>query len=89
VVEVIIKCMDWNMASCQSHIPESELPNFQQKAVDLLNLLQQNLPDKSGEKSKWKFENSHSILHKVRKIALWGNTDSTSCQALEVGTGIQ
>ncbi len=49
VVEVLIQCMDWNIASCQSRIPESELPHLHQKAVDLLDLLQKNLPDKSGE----------------------------------------
>ncbi len=84
VEEVLIKCMDGKIASRQSRIPESELPDLHQKAVDLLDILQQNLPDKTGEKSKWKFEKAHSILHKVREIVLWGNTDNTSCQAKEV-----
>ncbi len=66
VVEVLIQCMDWNIASRQSRIPESELPDLHQKAVALLDLLQQNLPDKTGEKAKWNFEKAHSILHKVR-----------------------
>ena len=88
VVEVLIQCMDWNIASRQSRIAESELPDLHQKAVDLLDLLQQNLPDKTGEKGKWNFEKAHSILHKVREIMLWGNSDNTSCQAPEVCTGI-
>ena len=33
-----------------------------QKAVDLLNLLQKNLPEKTGEKAAWNFEKAHSIL---------------------------
>ncbi len=53
VVEVLIQCMDWNIASCQSRIPESELPDLHQKVVELLDLLQKNLPDKTGEKAKW------------------------------------
>ncbi len=67
-------------------IPESELPALQQKAVDLLDLLQNNLPYKTGEKAKWNFKKAHSILHKVREIVLWGNSDNTSCQSPEVGT---
>ncbi len=76
--------MDWNIASRQSRIPISELPELHQKAVDLLDLLKKNLPDKTGEKGKWNFEKAHSILHKVREIVLWGNSDNCSCQAPEV-----
>ena len=88
VVEVLIQCMDWNIATRQSGIPEAELPELQDQAVALLDLLQRNLPDKTGEKGKWNFEKAHSILHKVREIILWGNSDNTSCQAPEVCTGI-
>lgn len=84
VVEVLIQCMDWNIASRQSRISESELSELHRKAVDLLDILQKNLPDKTGEKSAWNFEKAHSVLHKVREIVMWGNTDNTSCQAPEV-----
>ncbi len=79
IVDVLIQCMDWNIASRQSRIPEAE-------AVAFLDLLQRNLPDKTGEKGKWYFEKAHSILHKVREIILWGNSDSASCQGPEVCT---
>ena len=72
------------MATRQSRIAEAELPELQQKAVDLLDILQENLPDKTGEKGKWNFEKAPSILHKVQEIVLWGNSDNTSCQAPEV-----
>ena len=49
-------------------IPESELPEVQKAAVDLLEVLKRNLPDKCGEESGWNFEKAHSILHKVSKI---------------------
>jgi hypothetical protein len=52
VVEVLIQCMDWNISTRQSRIPLSELPELQQKAVDLLDILQRNLPGKTGEKAK-------------------------------------
>ncbi len=38
------------------------------------------------DRREWFFEKAHSILHKVREIVLWGNSDSTSCQAPEVHT---
>ncbi len=63
--------MNWNMATSNLKIPECELLALQQMAVDLLDLLQKNLPDKTGEKAKWNFEKAHSILHKVREIVLW------------------
>ncbi len=77
---VLIACMNWNMTTSKSGILESELPVLQQKAVDLLDLLQKILPDKTGEKAKWNFEKAHSILYKVRQIVLWGNSENTSCQ---------
>ena len=88
IVEVLIQCMEWNIASRQSGIPESELPDLQQKSVDLLDLLRKNLQDKTGEKANWNFEKAHSILHKVREIVLWGNSDNTTCQAPEVSTNM-
>ena len=35
--------------------PVGCLPSLQQKAVDLLDLLKKNLPDKTGEKAGWNF----------------------------------
>ncbi len=37
---MLIQCMDWNIATSQSCIAESEPAELQQKAVDLLDLLQ-------------------------------------------------
>ncbi len=84
VVEVLIQCMEWNITTHQSSFAESALPAQHQKDVDLLDLLQQNLPDKTGEKGKWNFKKTHSILHKVSEMVLWGNLDNPSCQAVKV-----
>jgi hypothetical protein len=65
VKEVLIQCMDWNIATSQSSIAESEFPELQKKAVDLLDILQKNLPEKTAEKGSWNFEKAHSILHIV------------------------
>ena len=81
-VEVLIECMEWNLMTRRQSIPESELLEVHQVAVDLLELLKKNLPDKCGEASGWNFEKAHSILHKVREIVLSGNSDN-SCQGAE------
>ncbi len=49
-----------------------------------LDILKKYLPDKTGEKAGWNFGKAPSILHKVREIVLWGNTDNSLCQSPEV-----
>ena len=83
VVEVLIECMDWNIFSRRSKQTADGLADLHGCAVRLLDLLKRKLPDKSGEKSGWNFEKAHSILHKVREIVMWGNSDNTSCQSPE------
>jgi hypothetical protein len=34
-------------------------------SVELLEILKSNIPEKTGEKSGWKIEKAHSILHKI------------------------
>ena len=62
------QCMDWNISTRQSRISQSDLPELYQKTVDFLDILQQYLPDKTGEKAKWNFVKAHSILHKVLEM---------------------
>ncbi len=79
-------CVEWNMETRAKDIPEADLPALQQKAVDLLDLLKKNLPDKTGQQAGWNFEKAHSSLHKVCEIVLWGNTNNTLCQFPEERT---
>ena len=60
--------MDWNIASRHSLFPEAELPDLHQKAVELLDLQQENLQDKTGEKGKWNFAKAVRFLRKVHEI---------------------
>jgi hypothetical protein len=48
--------------------------------VELLELLQLNLPDRKGGEEGWNFEEAHSILHKVREIILFGWSENYSTQ---------
>ena len=75
--------MEWNIGSRRRRISDTDLEDLQEMAVDLLDLLKSKLPDKCGEKGGWNFDKAHSILHKVREIIMWGNSDNTSCQSAE------
>ena len=70
VVEVLIQCMEWNLMTSQRSIPESELPEVHQAAVDLLELLKKNLPDKCGEASSWNFEKAQHSAQGQRDRAV-------------------
>ena len=48
--------------------------------------MNRNLPDRCGEKSGWNFDKVLSILHKVREIIMWGNSDNTCCQSVSTHT---
>ena len=75
--------MEWNIGSRWRRLSDADLASLQEMAVDLLDLLKKNLPDKCGEKGGWNFDKAHSILHKVSEIIMWGNSDNTSCQSAE------
>jgi hypothetical protein len=80
---VLVKCVEWNILSREWDLSSSEFEVLQEKSVELLEVLKEYLPDKSGEKSQWNFEKAHSILHKVRDLMMWGWSELTSCQGPE------
>ncbi len=50
IVELLIQCMNLNIASRKPGIPESELPELLQKAIILLDLLQKISLTRLGER---------------------------------------
>ena len=56
------------------------LDKLHEMSVELLELLKENIPEKTGKESGWNFEKAHSILHKVREIAMFGWTENYSTQ---------
>ena len=75
--------MGWNIVSRLRRLLDADLARLQEMAVELLDLLKRNLPDKCGEKGRWNFDKAHSLLHKVREIIMWGNSDNSNCQSAE------
>jgi len=49
-------------------------------SAELLDLLKENMPDKTGQESGWKIEKAHSILHKAREIIMFGWSENFSTQ---------
>ena len=54
-------------------------------SVELLEVLKENMPDRTGGAQGWNFEKAHSILHKVRDILLFGWSENFSHQGPEHG----
>ena len=54
-------------------------------SVELLDVLKENMPYRTGGPEGWNFEKAHSILHKVRDILLFGWSENFSHQGPEHG----
>ena len=83
LIEVHVAALKWNMQSRTFEMTADKLKKLQDQSVSLLELLKTNLPVKSGERSAWKFEKAHSILHKVRELILFGWSENFSTQGPE------
>ena len=77
--------LEWHMQSRKFSMTAAELVRLQEKSVEVLDLLEANLPEKNGVKNAWKFEKAHSILHKVqvRELILFGWSENFSTQGPE------
>ena len=83
IAEVLVKSLEWNMMSREWNLSVSDLSELHQLSKDLLQTLNDRLPDRVGGAKGWNFEKAHSILHKVREIIMWGWSENTSCQGPE------
>jgi hypothetical protein len=83
IADVLAQAVDWNILSREWNLNTSDFILLHKKSKALLQALQTHLPDRVGGAEGWNFEKSHSILHKVREIVLWGWTENTSCQGPE------
>ena len=66
LIEVHLAALKWDMQQRRFGLVAEDCEKLQSMSVELLELLKSNLPDKTGEKSGWNFENAHSSLHKVQ-----------------------
>jgi hypothetical protein len=72
------------MQSRKFGMTAAELEQLQSKSEEVLELLKSNFPEKNGvTNAAWKFEKTHSILHKVRELILFGWSENFSTQGPE------
>ena len=66
LIEVHLAVLRYNMQSRRFGLTAPGLVHLRDLAIDVLEKVKANMPEKSGEKQAWKFEKAHSLLHKVR-----------------------
>ena len=83
IIRVHLAVVEYNMQCRKFGSTAEDLVKLKGLAIELLHYCKTYLPDKSGQKTAWKFEKAHSILHKVREIIMFGWTVNFSTQGPE------
>ena len=87
IIEVLLAALRWDMQQRRFGLTAEGLEKLHARAlsVELLEVLKENMPDRTGGPQGWNFEKAHSILHKVRDILLFGWSENFSHQGPEHG----
>jgi hypothetical protein len=80
IIEVLLAALLWDMQQRRFGLTAEGLEKLHALLVELLDLLKENMPDKTGRAKGWNFEKAHCILHKVRDILLLGWSENFSHQ---------
>ena len=72
IIEVLLAALRWDMQQRRFGLTAVGLEKLHALSVELLEVLKENLPDRTGGPEGWNFEKAHSILHKVLDILLFG-----------------
>ena len=82
IIEVLLAALRWDMQQRRFGLTAEGLEKLHARAlsVELLEVLKENMPDRTGGPQGWNFEKAHSILHKVRDILLFGWSENFSHQ---------
>ena len=85
IIEVLLAALRWDMQQRRFGLTVEGLDKLHALSVELLELLKDNMPYRTGGPEGWNFEKVHSILHKVRDILLFGWSENFSHQGPEHG----
>ncbi len=86
IIEVLLAALLWDMQQRRFGLTAEGLEKLHALSVELLDLIKENMPDRTGGVKGWNFEKAHSILHKVRDILLLGWSENFS--HLDLSTAI-
>ena len=85
IIEVLQAALRWDMQQRNFGLTAVGLDKLHALSIELLELLKENMPYRTGGPEGWNFEKAHSILHKVRDILLFGWSENFSHQGPEHG----
>ena len=85
IIEVLLAALRWDMQQRRFGLTAAGLEKLHALSVELLEVLKENMPYRTGGPEGWNFEKAHSILHKVRDILLFGWSENFSHQGPEHG----
>ena len=86
---VLTTWMDFFMLNRKQHLCESDISTLHEKAKDLLRVLNEVLPDRTGSmhedgiKVGWNIWMAHVVLHQAMERMLYGYSETTSAQGAE------
>jgi hypothetical protein len=80
LIKVHLAALKWNMQQRRFGLTAEGVEKLHVLSIELLDLLKENMPDKTGQESGWKIEKAHSILHKAREIIMFGWSENFSTQ---------
>ncbi len=72
IIEVLLAALRWDMQQRCFGLTAAGLEKLHALSVELLEVLKENMPYRTGGPEDWNLEKAHSILHKVRDILLFG-----------------
>ncbi len=80
IIGVLLAAVRWDIQQRRFGLTAEGLDKLHALSVELLDLLVENMPDRTGGVKGWNSGKAHSILYKVRDILLLGWSEKFSHQ---------
>ena len=85
IIEVHLASLRWDHEQRKFGLTGTGLQKVHELSCELLDVLEENMPERTGGALGWNFEKSHSVVHKVRDIIFLGWSEIFSHQGPEHG----
>jgi len=85
IIEVHLASLRWDHEQRRFGLTGAGLEKVHDLSIDLLDTLEENMPERTGGVQGWNFEKPHSVVHKVRDIIMLGWSEIFGHQGPEHG----
>ena len=85
IIEVHLASLPWDYEQRKFGLTGTGLEKVHALSIELLDVLNENMPERTGGVLGWNFEKPHSVVHKVREIILFGWSEIFGHQGPEHG----